>query len=53
MPPAEACLRLGPEDAAARVLFIPPLFEEANRMRRTLVMAMRALAARGIASLTV
>jgi hypothetical protein len=47
----ESCLRLGPEDADLRVLFVPPLFEEANRMRRTVVMAMRALAARGIASM--
>ncbi|NJS14656.1 MAG: hypothetical protein HC788_08705 [Sphingopyxis sp.] len=51
MSPDEVCLRLGPADAAARVLFIPPLFEEANRTRRTIVMAMRALSARGIASL--
>jgi hypothetical protein len=46
----EQCLRLGPEGGGMRVLFVPPLFEEANRVRRTLVMAMRALAARGVAS---
>lgn len=55
MAAAELCLRMGPaeEPAAehARMLFVPPLFDEANRMRRTLVLAMRALAARGIASL--
>jgi len=48
---SEFCLRLGPADGRVRVMFVPPLFEEANRMRRTLVMAMRALAANDIASL--
>ena len=47
----ELVLRHGPDGAGPRVLFVPPLFEEANRLRRTLVLAMRALAARGIASL--
>jgi pimeloyl-ACP methyl ester carboxylesterase len=32
---------------AAIILFIPPLFDEGNRLRRTLVLTMRALAARG------
>ena len=44
-------LRHGPDGDGPRVLMVPPLFEEANRMRRTLVLAMRALADRGIASL--
>lgn len=35
----------------ATILFVPPLFEEANRTRRTLVLAMRALAAEGFAAL--
>ncbi|WP_033073699.1 hypothetical protein [Sphingopyxis sp. MWB1] len=34
----------------ATILFVPPLFEEANRMRRTLVLAMRALAREGFAA---
>ncbi len=47
---AEALLSHGPADAAEHILLVAPLFAEANRMRRTLVMVMRALAARGIAS---
>ena len=44
-------LRIEPDDAPrATVLIVPPLFEEANRTRRTLVLAMRALAARGFAA---
>lgn len=35
----------------ATILFVPPLFDEANRIRRTLVCAMRALAADGFATL--
>ncbi|MEQ8312067.1 MAG: hypothetical protein RIA72_15375 [Sphingopyxis sp.] len=35
----------------ATVVVVPPLFEEANRTRRTLVLAMRALAAGGFAAL--
>src|SRR3546814_12255013 len=35
----------------ATVLIVPPLFEEANRTRRTLVLAMRALAAEGLSAL--
>jgi len=34
----------------ATILFVPPLFEEANRTRRTIVLAMRALAADGFAA---
>ena len=45
----EAMLRCGP-DAAPTVLVLPPLFEEANRMRRALVEVMRALDKRGIGS---
>lgn len=41
----------GPGAPRATILFVPPLFEEANRTRRTLVLAMRALAARGFACL--
>lgn len=47
----ELCLAVGTDNAAPRVLFVSPLFDEANRMRRTLVLAMHALAARGIDSL--
>lgn len=34
----------------ATILIVPPLFEEANRTRRTLVLAMRALATEGFAA---
>ncbi|APW73058.1 MULTISPECIES: hypothetical protein [Sphingopyxis] len=45
-------LRIDPAGTPrATVLFVPPLFEEANRTRRTLVLAMRALAADGFAAL--
>ncbi|MGB3844641.1 MAG: hypothetical protein WA940_02130 [Sphingopyxis sp.] len=47
----EHILRIAPAGAPrATVLVVPPLFEEANRTRRTLVLAMRALAARGFAA---
>ncbi|WP_257548259.1 hypothetical protein [Sphingopyxis sp. DBS4] len=37
-------LRIAPANAPrATVLIVPPLFDEANRLRRTLVLAMRAL----------
>ncbi|MBY4636133.1 hypothetical protein K5P26_03140 [Sphingopyxis sp. XHP0097] len=50
--PADHILRIAPATAPrATVLVVPPLFEEANRTRRTLVLAMRALAARGFAAL--
>ncbi|BBB11330.1 hypothetical protein [Sphingopyxis sp. FD7] len=45
-------LRIDPADQPrATIIFVPPLFEEANRTRRTLVLAMRALAADGFAAL--
>lgn len=47
----ESCLSFAPNqgDGAALppVIIIPPLFDEMNRMRRTLVLMMRALAAAG------
>ncbi|MBO9712522.1 hypothetical protein [Sphingomonas sp.] len=46
----EAMLRFGPLDGPV-VVALPPLFEEANRMRATLVAMLRALARQGIASL--
>lgn len=47
----EHILRIAPAGTPrATVLIVPPLFEEANRTRRTLVLAMRALAARGFAA---
>lgn len=47
----EHLLRINPAGAPrATVLIVPPLFEEANRTRRTLVLAMRALAAHGFAA---
>ena len=49
---AEHLLRIAPAGPPrASVLIVPPLFEEANRTRRTLVLAMRALAADGLAAL--
>lgn len=48
---AEHQLRIDPAGAPrATIIIVPPLFEEANRMRRTLVLAMRALAADGFAA---
>jgi len=47
----EHLLRIEPAGAPrATVLILPPLFDEANRLRRTLVLAMRALAADGFAA---
>ncbi|MEE9434331.1 MAG: hypothetical protein V3V15_08845 [Sphingorhabdus sp.] len=46
----EQLLAFGPADAAQRILIIAPLFDEMNRMRRTLVEAMRLLDGAGIAS---
>lgn len=47
----EHLLRIEPAGAPrATILIVPPLFEEANRTRRTLVLAMRALAERGLAA---
>ncbi len=49
---SEHRLRIDPAGAPrATVLIVPPLFEEANRTRRTLVLAMRALAADGFAAM--
>ena len=42
-------LRMGP-DSGPLIVLLPPLFEEANRLRRTLAEIMRGLAARGLAS---
>lgn len=45
-------LRIDPAGAPrATVLIVPPLFDEANRLRRTLVLAMRALAAEGFTAM--
>jgi hypothetical protein len=47
----EHTLRITPTGTPrATILFVPPLFDEANRTRRTLVLAMRALAADGFAA---
>ncbi len=46
----EYCLSVGAATATRRILIIPPLFDEMNRMRRVLVSAMRLLAAQDIAS---
>ena len=46
----EQLLVFGPESAKTRILIVPPLFDEMNRMRSTLVEAMRNLAGAGIAS---
>jgi hypothetical protein len=51
-PTPEHTLRITPTGTPrATILFVPPLFDEANRTRRTLVLAMRALAADGFATL--
>lgn len=48
----ELSLRIAPNGAPrATVLFAAPLFEEANRTRRTILLTMRALAARGFAAM--
>ncbi len=46
----EQCLRLGPCDAAHRVLILLPLFDEMNRTRRTILQTMRALDGHGVAT---
>lgn len=46
----ELCLRFGP-DPAPRLLILPPLFDEANRVRHLMVECGRVLAELGIASL--
>jgi len=51
MPASEHQLRIAPGGAPrATIVIVLPLFEEANRTRRTLVLAMRALAADGFAA---
>lgn len=45
----ELCLTHGPENAP-RLLFLPPLFDEANRVRHLIVECARALAELGVAS---
>lgn len=47
----EYCLSLGDAAATQRILIIPPLFDEMNRVRRMLLEAMRVLAMRGSSSL--
>ncbi len=44
----EACLSFGDASAARRILIVPPLFDEMNRVRAMLVRAMRGLAERGV-----
>jgi hypothetical protein len=46
----ELCLRFGPEDGPV-LLILPPLFDEANRVRHLIVESARALADLGISSL--
>ncbi len=46
----EQVLGFGAPDAARKILIIPPLFDEMNRVRRMLVSAMRQLAERGVAA---
>jgi hypothetical protein len=46
----EQVLGFGDMNATRKILIIPPLFDEMNRVRRMLVVAMRNLAARGVAS---
>lgn len=49
---SEYFLRIAPAGSPrATILIVPPLFEEANRTRRTLVLTMRALAAQGFAAI--
>jgi hypothetical protein len=47
---SEQLLACGDPLASRRIIIIPPLFDEMNRMRRVIVSAMRDLAARNIAS---
>jgi hypothetical protein len=47
----EYCLSFGEADAARTILIVPPLFDEMNRTRRMLVVAMRALAERSVRTL--
>ncbi len=47
----EYCLAYGDEGAPRRILIIPPLFDEMNRVRQVMVSTMRNLAGRGIATM--
>ncbi len=47
----EYCLMAGDANASRRILIVPPLFDEMNRMRRVLVSAMRELADLGVCSI--
>ena len=46
----ELCLRFGPDDAP-KLLILPPLFDEANRVRHLMLECARSLAELGVASL--
>jgi hypothetical protein len=46
----EPALGFCPADATRKILIIPPFFDEMNRARRMLVVAMRDLAAHGVAT---
>ncbi len=46
----EYCLGFGDAKAPRRILIVPPLFDEMNRVRRMLVEAMRTLASHGVSS---
>ena len=46
----EQLLVFGPDDAKRRILIVPPFFDEMNRVRHTLLEAMRTLAKDGVAS---
>ncbi len=47
----EYCLIAGDANASRRILIVPPLFDEMNRMRRVLVSVMRELADLGVCSI--
>ncbi|MBU6207028.1 MAG: hypothetical protein KGQ42_05025 [Alphaproteobacteria bacterium] len=47
---SEALVRCAPQ-ARVQIILLPPLFDEANRMRKTLTSVMRALATQGIGTL--
>lgn len=49
---SELCFGFG-GDSARRILIIPPLFDEMNRMRRVLASVTRDLAGRGVGSLLI
>ncbi len=46
----ELLIGVGPAASTRTILIIPPLFEELNRLRRTLILTMRALGRRDIAT---